>query len=162
MKHIKAYEKFISFDQNKIISGVKRGLKHSSDIFSGFREITIDKDTFVDKKEIAKNIYKVIDNFRKIQKNFGLLRYKKVSGSFTDFLYSYDSLIQEYGYRPINIKKELIEHISSTFLFMKSCYGAWISKHKKINELYIECQSLLKKIQKQYNELEDITKQYNL
>ena len=172
MKYIKEFENLfdkeinsrndIDIDYDKVTDIVKRKFKHAKDYIFKSKNYTTDKEFLIEKKELISYIHQAIENFGKIESFFGQYRYKKVNGSFSDFIYRYNDFIKHYGFYPKDITTDLINSLWQVYYDLVECYGGWLSKHIESEKLYKEQEKLLQKIKVRYNELEESTEKYNL
>ena len=172
MKHLKEFENLfdksinsrddLNIDYSKVSNIMKRKIKHAKDYIFKSKNYTTDKEFIIDKKELISYIHQAIKNFGKFESFFGQYRYKDITGGFSTFFYSYDDLINRYGFYPKNITHELIEFLSYTYYELSECYPGYISKHDESKRLYDEQDKLIQKIKVRYNELEESTEKYNL
>jgi len=174
MKYLKQFYESFSFDDNdsilndididheKLFNLRKRKIKHVKDYIFKSDNISVDKDILIDKNELIVYIRQAIKNFGKIESFFGSYRYKKINGSFSDFIFGYNNFIRTYGFYPKNITTDLISSLWKVYYDLVECHGGWISKHDESEKLYKEQEELLQKIKDLYNELENSIEKYNL
>lgn len=142
MKYIKTYESLLddgasrsSIDHEKVFQLTKRKVKKVKDYIFKSNRIKSDKE-IINEKQLIKNIHLAIKNFGKFYSFFGGYRYRKVHGSFTDFLWSYEDIIDDFGYYPNNITKELLSYLSTAFFNLQHIYGAYLSQYEKSSTLF--------------------------
>ncbi len=158
-------------DKDKIRKGLKQ--KYQQDIGYYTQKIKdfkrkytkkeIESDIGINNKEqLLKDIHKLIKIYSDLKNTFEDTPYVKCHGSFSDFFYRFDDLLDEFGFYPNRITGELINYLKRVYSEIGGCVSGWIDNSPERLKIYNKIKPQLMKVINGYLELNDEIEKYNL